>query len=154
MFQVNRITQAVWPEMLGVGTFLGAQLMAAAADVARAKKAEQEGKEIPYPWAQSLVTWGGMGTGLVAIGYNRATQFATGLVYGSGVMVAGNAMRQLYEAATKEPEATKAASPRMFALVATPRALGVGKPGMTIIAARDRIPTPQQEMVEAGRGSL
>lgn len=96
MFQGARIAEAVWPEILGVGTYAVGELVAASIDSA------MKGT-YTYPVAQTGVTGICLVGGVAGVGYNWAPGFSTGLIYGSGIGIFVNLVRSLYEAATKQP---------------------------------------------------
>jgi len=94
MFNVERITDKVYPEVFGVGTYCGAEVFAAAIDK-RVKKSE-------FPIAQTITTVGSLIGGAAMIGYNKYPEIGTGLFAASGITAFANAVRYLYAKATKE----------------------------------------------------
>lgn len=96
MFEATRLRDAVWPEILGVGTYAVGELVAASIDSAMKDT-------YTYPVAQTAITGICLVGGVVAIGYDAAPGFSTGLIYGSGIGMVVNLVRGLYEAATKQP---------------------------------------------------
>lgn len=96
MFEATRIRDAVWPEILGVGSYAVAELVAASIDSA------MKGT-YSYPVAQTGVTGLCLGGGILGVGYNWAPGFSEGLVYGSSIGMVLSLVRSLYEAATKQP---------------------------------------------------
>lgn len=95
-FRAERIREAIWPELLGVGTYAGAEIVAAAIDGARETK---EG----YPSAQTITTGVALIGGAVGLAYNWAPEFSKGLLYGSGVGMVLTGARLLYDWATRQP---------------------------------------------------
>jgi hypothetical protein len=95
-FEATRITEAVWPEALGVGTYAGAEIVAAAIDKASEAKPG-------YPSAQTIATVLALGGGIVGVAYNWAPGFSKGLLYGAGVGLVLNGARILYDTVTKQP---------------------------------------------------
>lgn len=118
MFQGARIAEAVWPEVLGVGTYAVGELVAASIDAAMVET-------YSYPIAQTTVTGLSLGGGLLGVGYNWAPGFSTGLIYGSGIGIFVNVVRSLYEAATRKPARMR---PEDFAAL-VPRRVGALRPG-------------------------
>lgn len=106
-FAASRIQAAIWPEVMGVVTFCGAQLVAASIDASRAEKAKEEAKEAPYPIFQTLVTGASLLGGMAGIGYNRAPDFSKGLLFASGVGLMTKATIVIYDKATGQAVTTK-----------------------------------------------
>ena len=112
-FEVRRIQEAFWPDVLGYVTYVGAELVGAAIDTARARDAEQAGEKVPFPIAQTAVTGlAGFG-GLAGVGFGKFAKFSRGMVWGAGGNVVTRGLVYLYEQMTeKEAEAAS-----IFALV-------------------------------------
>ena len=135
MFQGERVLKSVWPEGVGVVSYLGGVLVAAAIDAGRAKA----GEPAPTPWAQNIFTGGCLVGGVLGIGYNKAPEFSTGLVYGSGVNIMATSVRAIYERVAGQAVGIKASDvmalePRKAILIkgaggngATDKGLGLGK---------------------------
>ena len=132
MFTASRVMDAIWPEGMGVLTYVGGAVVMAALDASRAKV----GEPAPTPWAQNIFTGGALIGGILGIGYNKAPQFCTGLVYGSGVGIMANSVRVIYDRVTGQPQRIKASD--VMALV--PRRMvqaGGGSGQLGTIAIKD-----------------
>jgi hypothetical protein len=114
MFRAERIGEAIWPEILGVGTYAISELVAASIDTSM---------NYSYPIAQTTVTGVAIVGGGVALGQGLAPEFTKGVFYGAGVGMVINLVRGLYEAARKEtgrmrPEDFAALVPRKVGTIA------------------------------------
>ena len=85
-----RVWEALWPEITGVVAYSAAKLVAGTIDV------KLGGAWAEHQSANRLVTWGALGGGALALGYNVAPDFAKGLVFASGVGMVDNFMSMLY----------------------------------------------------------
>ena len=146
MFRAERIGQALQPEVLGIGTGIGLQLLATGIDTA-----------IPMeqPIMQYMATVVAVGGGAWMVGTGAAPGFANGLLLGGITMVGVNLARSIYEQVTKASVRQRAVD--FAALV--PRQLAVrpgGSTGRDItfqIKSREDVPVPS--VVAAGaRGSF
>ena len=118
MFKSERITQALWPEVAGVGLYLGASLMAANMDAQR--------EEGAFPVAQTFVTYGSMAGGAAMVGFNRGHDLGKGLMIGSGVGLLATAIKAIYDEARKVEGRARLSDCAAFIL---PRRVGaVGRP--------------------------
>lgn len=99
MFNVGRITEKVYPEAFGVGTYCGAEVGAAAFDkwVQKDKPAEKR-----FPYAQTGITVVSLVGGALMIGYDRYPEIGTGLFAASGITAFANVVRVLYTKVSKE----------------------------------------------------
>lgn len=103
MFVGSRIQNALWPEIMGVLTYAGSALVAAAMDAARVPEDGTPGT----PWIQNGVTAVSLIGGTVALGYGKAPDFAKGLIFGSGAGLALTLMRSVYDRVGGQPTAVK-----------------------------------------------
>lgn len=101
VFAMARVKDAIWPEALGIFTYAGAQLVAAAIDAARQKKNIDAGKPAGTPWIQYGVTALALGGGAYAVGTDRMPGFAKGAMYAAIGGVAVNVATYVYDKATK-----------------------------------------------------
>ncbi len=99
-FQAERVKEAVYPEIFGIGSYVVAELVGAAVD-SRLKWMNG------YPVFQTGITAVALMGGLAMVGYDKAPGFSKGLVYGSGVGLIVNLVSGLYQAATKQPAKLK-----------------------------------------------
>jgi len=99
MFNVGRITEKVYPEAFGVGTYCGAEVGAAAFDkwVQKDKPAEKR-----FPYTQTGITVVSLIGGALMIGYDRYPEIGTGLFAASGITAFANVVRVLYTKVSKE----------------------------------------------------
>lgn len=130
-FSMTRVREVIWPEALGVATYIGAEVLAAAWDVTRKNGAQA------YPAAQTAVTAAALGGGLLALGYGRAKDFATGLVFASGIGLMATTARSLYDRASNQPQVVRmedmaALVPRKKLAGKSPPASGMGTTGLTL----------------------
>jgi hypothetical protein len=127
MFEGRRVWEAVWPEYMGVGSYVVGEVVAAQVDTAMATTFKN------YPVAQTTVTGLAILGSALALGSNKAVGFAKGVFYGATVGLFINIVRTLYEMATKKSAHTMLGD--VAALV--PRRVGQlpaggGKGGLTI----------------------
>lgn len=112
MWEGTRVREAVWPEGLGVITYGGAALAAAAIDVSLTKEGEPV-KAI----AQNSITGACVMGSAVAIGYGKAVDFSKGLLYGSAVGIVLNLLRIAYGYASAAPLAERTKLSHVGALI-------------------------------------
>jgi hypothetical protein len=103
VFAMARVKDAIWPEVLGIFTYAGAQLVAASLDAARQKKNTDAGLPAGTPWIQYGVTALALGGGAYAVGTDRMPGFAKGAMYAAIGGVAVNVATYVYNRATKQP---------------------------------------------------
>lgn len=118
-FEGKRVMEAVWPEYLGVGTYVVGMIMASQVDTAMATTFRN------YPVAQTTLTGLAILGSAWALGTNRAVDFSKGVFYGATVGLFINIIRTMYEWATKKPTRTRWSD--VAALV--PRRVGALPPG-------------------------
>lgn len=158
-FRLNRIMDAVWPEVLGIGTYVGAEIVAASVDASLAEKAREQGKEPGTPWAQTALTWVSLLGGAMGLGFVAAPEFSKGLFYASGITVIGNATRTLYQKVAKPEEGgttdafalvqTRAKSVRRLPTGSAPLPKGSGVVSLSEVGGN---PYPRRE--QEGGGSV
>ena len=112
-FEATRVRDALWPEALGVGTYVVAELVGASVD---SRMKWMNG----YPVVQTGITAIALVGGIAMVGFNKAPGFSKGLVYGAGIGLVVNLVSGLYQAATKQ--STKLRLSDVAALV--PRRVG------------------------------
>jgi len=111
-FRGDLVKEALWPELLGIATYAGGELILANVDGAIATQVNG------YPLAQTLGTAVAIGGSVWAIGKGTAPEFSKGVLYGSIVGLVVNLVRSLYDMAKKS--ATPAALTHIAALIPTP----------------------------------
>ena len=116
-FAMSRVQDAIWPEIMGVVTYAGGVLVGAAIDAAAADRAIAAGKPPPYPWGQTLVSWGTLGGGAYGIGVGASPDFSRGLFFASGVGITVNLVRDIYQRVSAAPLAQTDRISDVFALV-------------------------------------
>lgn len=132
----TRVTEAVWPEALGVLAYGGAELGAAAIDVGLTP----EGQPVKAI-AQNTVTGLAVIGSAVALGYGKATDFSKGLLFGSSVGVVLTLLRIAYERATAVPAGEQTRIGALGAMI--PRQVGRIKAARTpagLPRARTQLP--------------
>ena len=140
-FQVARVKEAVWPEALGVGSYVAGELVMAQVDTAMNVRFKG------YPITQTALTAVSLVGSIWAIGKGKAVGFFKGVLYGAAVGLIVNLTRSLYEWATKKM--TRMRVRDMGALVA-PRVVGKLPAGKGGIPLDVRVEVPR--VVEAGAG--
>lgn len=111
-FKTEALKQEALMPVVGAGTFLLAELVAASID---AKRADQK------PYAQNTVTVVAAVGSLWAIGTNKAKKFALGALMGVGVGLMANVLKYAYDQVTKQ--ATRINPADVGAMIA-PRKIG------------------------------
>jgi len=119
MFAIEKVGEALWPEVAGLTTGVGIQMTAAAIDNKWFEK---------KPRAQTIASILATGGSATLIGYGKAPEFATGLLYFGLGMIAVNTSRWLIEEITAPPVRHKGG---LDILALVPRKMGV-------LAAPDR----------------
>ena len=120
-FEGARVSEALWPEVMGIAAYAGGQLAMASVDAAM-----RDAGKYQYPIAQTAGTAVALGTGVACIGKNWAMDFSKGLLYAASVGLVVNLVRGLWEYGKKAPARMKMSD--IAALI--PRKVGVLPAGM------------------------